>query len=112
MSLFWEEKLDSIFEAIEDEEEIDIDVRGDEEEINTKDEVEDVDVENIAGMSILSIPNPKPGKTLSDLKKVYGPPWMVVDGQRIAADPTIQYNEETGKYERQYKRPMGKITQN
>lgn len=110
MTLFWENKLDCIFEAVEDEEEVEIDIRGDEEQKDELD-VEEVDVENIAGMSILSIPNPKPGKTLADLKKTYGPPWMIVDGQRVAADPTIQYNEEAGKYERQYKRPMGKITQ-
>lgn len=111
MSLYWTDKLQEIFEDIEDEENIEFNPRENQGVVQTIDPEEKEDY-SVAGMSVLSIPNPKPGKTLNDLKKVYGPPWMMIDGEKVLADPTIEYDDEAGKYKRIYKRPMGKITNN
>lgn len=112
MTLHWAEKLQRVFEAIEDEENPEFDPRAESEpSAGIATDMPEEEYDSSSGMSILSIPDPKPGKTLDDLKKVYGPPWMMVDGERVLADPTIEYDEEEGTYKRKYKRPMGKVTQ-
>lgn len=109
MTYDFHDKIKTILEAIEDEENVEVDPRGDEDIIDKQ-----VDFKLSSGTpnDWTGIANAKPGKTLKDMisKRIKGPPMIERDGKATPADPTIMLDDE--QYVRKFKLPSGRITQN
>ena len=109
MSYDFMDNLSKILREQDDEENMDFDPRGDQD--TTDLDYNDTDVG--AAIDWTGIPDPKPGRTLADMKaeRIKGPPMIVRDGKEVPADPNIDMDVEEG-FTRRYKLPMGRITQN